>query len=425
MRSMKAVVAATALAMLALSACSTGGGTTANGQTIVNLLGPEDPSTFAPVIQAFEGTHPDMIIDYSQVPFDQLNNTIQQRLGAKDQTIDLFTVDQPRVAQLAAQGYLEDLSDLSDRARAATSSAQFEANIFRGRLWALPVWNSTQMMFVNLDALDAAGVEAPSSDPSDRWTWEKTVEAGIAAQQAGTQWAVLLEQTEFYYQLQPLMESQGGGSGVSGDGLVPDVDNQGWIDAMTWYGKTFADGLSPRGVGSFETSPLFRDGKVAFFIGGPWDIAGFADADVNWRVVPHPYFEDGHMATPTGSWSWGINPASPDKDAARQFLEFAALDPTGNLATTETQTIIPSNSQAAVSYMPRLDALAGEKSRGVADLIQYEIDNTAVPRPVTVGYIQFEEVMNRAFADIRNGADPSTRLAQASLQLEDAWKVLR
>ena len=44
---------------------------------------------------------------------------------------------------------------------------------------------------------------------------------------------------------------------------------------MTWYANTFASGLSPRGVGGFQTSPLFTDGKVALFVGGPWDIGSF------------------------------------------------------------------------------------------------------------------------------------------------------
>ena len=32
----------------------------------------------------------------------------------------------------------------------------------------------------------------------------------------------------------------------------------------------------------------------------------------------------------------------------------------------------------------------------------------------TIGYIEFETIMNQAFADIRNGADPKTALDKAS-----------
>lgn len=236
----------------------------------------------------------------------------------------------------------------------------------------------------------------------------------------------LLEQVEAYYQLQPLVESLGGGSGITGDDMLTvDVTTDGWVEAMSWYGETFESGLSPRGVGGFQTSAVFTDEKTAFFVGGPWDIGSFAtNADFNWGVAPHPYFEGGEAVTPTGSWSWGINTASGNKAAAKAFLEYAALNPEGNLLSTETQTIIPANSAAAAEYLPKLEALGGENSAGAADLISYEIDNTAVARPVSVGYVQFESLINQAISDIRNGSDAKSRLEQAQEQIESAWSQL-
>ena len=54
-----------------------------------------------------------------------------------------------------------------------------------------------------------------------------------------------------------------------------------------------------------------------------------------------------------------------------------------------------------------------------------EVENTAVARPVSVGYVQFESLINKAFGDIRNGADPAERLTQAQAQIEDAWTQLK
>ena len=415
-----------------LAGCSTSApnsvpaqGSDGSGTGTVNFLGPEDPATFAPVIKAFKAKNPDITINYSQIPFDQLNPTLQQRLGAKDETIDIYTVDQPRLSQLAAQGFLEDLSSLKDQTKAAVPDAQFSVNLYQDKLWALPVWNSTQLLFFNKTALDAAGVQYPSVDPSQRKTWEQIVSDAKAAQAAGTEFGLLLEQVEAYYQLQPLAESAGGGSGITGDDkLTVDVTNDGWKKAMKWYSDTFASGLSPRGVGGFQTSPLFTSGKVAYFVGGPWDVGNFSKTNINWGVAPMPYFEGGSKATPTGSWSWGINPASKNKAAAKKFLEFASLDPAGNLATTEASTIIPANSAATEQYLPKLEALGGDKAQGLAKLIAHENTETATPRPVTVGYIQFEEIMGKAFADIRNGSPVDERLKQAAQQITDALKQL-
>jgi multiple sugar transport system substrate-binding protein len=320
-----------------------------------------------------------------------------------------------------------DLSDLDSQAKGATSKASYDANHYNGKLWSLPMWNSTQFLFYNKAALKKANVTPPSSDPAQRWTWEQVAEAGKKAQSAsGIKYGLLLEQAEAYYQLQPLAESLGGGSGITGeDMLTPAVTTPGWNRAMTWYGQTFASGLSPRGIGGFQTGPVFSNGDVAFFVGGPWDIGVFSTAKVDWGVAPMPYFAGGKPVTPTGSWSLGINPASKQQGMARKFLEFATLDTAGNLATTEATTIIPANTAAEAQYLPKLEKLAGAKSAGVSSIVTHETAQTAVPRPASVGYIQFEEVMGKAFADIRNGADATARLQQATDQLNEAWKSIR
>ncbi|WP_423921367.1 ABC transporter substrate-binding protein [Frigoribacterium sp. 2-23] len=430
-RSLPALAALLASGLLLAGCSGTGGGATGSsegeGSGTVRFVAAEDPATFAPLIASFEKKYPKITVEYTQIPFDQYSSTMQQRLKAKDDTIDVFAVDQPNLAQIAAQGFLEDISDLSDKAKAATSAQQYGVNVYDGKLYGLPIWNSTQLMYFNKDALAKAGVTAPTADPSQRWTWEEVEKAGTQAQQAGIASGLLLEQVEAYYQLQPLAESLGGGSGITGDdGLSIDVTNAKWEKAMQWYSDTFSSGLSPRGVGGFQTSPQFSDGKVAFFVGGPWDVPTFEkSATFDWGVAPMPYFAGGKPVTPTGSWSWGVNTASKNKAAARTFLEYSGLDTAGNLATTQALTIIPANTAAEKQYLPELEKLGGTHATGVADLISHEVQETAVARPVSVGYVQFEGIMNKAFADIRNGSPVDDRLKQATSQVKDAWSQLK
>lgn len=432
MKFYRVIVAATLAG--ALAACGSGGSGGSGGSDgasqaadaagPIQFVGPEDPKTFAPVIAGFEAKNPGLKVTYTQVPFDQLNSVLQQRLAAKDDSIDVYTVDQPRVAALAARGFLTDLTALTDKVKSAALPGQYEVNVFRDKLWALPIWTSDQFLFYNTELLEKAGVQPPSSDPAKRWTWEQTVEAGKKAQEkAGAQWAVIPEQIEQFYQLQSLAESLGGGSGITGpEMLTPAITTDGWVKAMTWYHGLFANKLAPRGVGSFQTSPLFSEGKVAFFAGGPWDVGTFAAAKgLKWGVAPYPYFQGGKPVTPTGSWSWGVNPASKKQTAAQKFIEYAALDPEGNLQTTQNTTIIPSGKAAFEKYVPLLDA----KAKGVGEIMKDDAEHTAVARPRSVGYIQFEDIMTKAFADIRNGADPKARLDQATQEITTAWKQLR
>jgi ABC-type glycerol-3-phosphate transport system substrate-binding protein len=391
----------------------------------LSFMGPEAPETFVPVIEGFEALYPNISVNYEQIPFDQLATTIEQRIGSGDSSVDVYTVDQPWLAQYAAKGYLEDLSYMADEAKAAMPEAMYNVNFYNDKMYAVSIWNSTQMMFYNKDMLDAAGVEYPSADPAERWTWEEIDAASQKIIDSGAaQYGYLLEQVIAYYQFQAIAESAGGGSGIVGDDMLSlDLANDGWTKALTWYQNSFKSGHQPTGVGGFDTGPMFSDKKLAFFVGGPWDVGIFGGNDVNWGVAPHPYFEGGSEATPTGSWSWGMNPASENKAAAAEFLKYASIDADGNLKTTEALTVIPANKDAAAAYLPGLET--DDRAAGVANIMLYETQNTARTRPTTVGYVQFDSLFSAALEDIRNGTDISSRIADLTAAVDDAWMLFK
>lgn len=410
----------------ALAGCS--GGRPADGRTAVRFLGPETPETFRAVIRGFERANPGLRIDYTAVPPDQLNDVLQLRLSAKDSAIDVYAVDQPRVPALTARGFLTDLDRVAARTRAAVTPEQFAVSSWQGKLRSLPIWTSTQYLFYNADLLTAAGIALPGAAPADRWSWERTKAAGRRAMdKAGADYALVLEQTDLYYGLQPLVESLHGGSGITGkDMLTPAVTTRGWVDALEWYRTLFADGSSPRGIPSYQLSALFTSGRVPFFVGGPWNLGAFASLKgFKWGTAPQPKFADGRAVTPTDSWSWGVNPYAEHPDAALRFMEYAALTTKGSLATVEASPLIPSNRKAFDAYAADLERKAEKSTAGVATIMRYELEHTAVSRPRSIGYTQFETVMGAAFSDIRNGSAVAPRLAKATGELVSTWERLR
>ncbi|MEU8696584.1 extracellular solute-binding protein [Streptomyces sp. NPDC048680] len=415
-----------AAAAAALAGCS--GGRPADGRTAVRFLGPETPETFRAVIRGFERANPDVRIDYTPVPPDQLGDVLQLRLSAEDGAIDVYAADQPRVPALTARGFLTDLTPVADRARAAVTPEQYGVSSWQGRLRSLPVWTSTQYLFYNADLLTKAGAPLPGAAPADRWSWEQTKSVGRRTMdRAGADHALLLEQTDLYYGLQPLIESLDGGSGITGkDMLTPAVTTQGWIDALDWYRALFADGSSPRGVPSYQLSSLFTSGRVPFFVGGPWNLGAFAGLkDFAWGIAPQPRFAHGRAVTPTDSWSWGVNPYAEHPEAALRFMEYATLTTGGSLRTVEASPLIPSNREAFDRYAADLEDKATRSTAGVATIMRYELAHTAVSRPRSIGYTQFETVMGSSFSDIRNGLAVEPRLAKASGELVRTWERLR
>lgn len=412
----------------ALTGCSPPAPADRGGRRTVRFLGPEAPETFRPVIRGFERACSDLRVAYTAVPPAQLNDVLQLRLSAKDTAIDVYCVDQPRVAALTARGFLTDLTDVQEQARAAVIHEQYEVSSWKGTLRCLPVWTSTQYLFYNADLLEKAGIPRPKPDPAERWTWEQILRTGRRVMdRTGADHALLIEQTDAYYGMQPLAESLGGGSGIVGAAmLTPAVTTRGWIDAMTWYGKLFADGLSPRGVSSFQMGSLFTSGRAPFFVGGPWNLSTFAALKgFTWGTAPQPYFAGGRPVTPTDSWSWGINPYSDRQHDALRFMEYASLTAEGSSATVAVSPLIPSNRAAFERYAADLDREATRSTEGVAAIMRYELARTAVSRPRSVGYTQFETVMGSAFSDIRNGSPAAERLAKASDELVRTWERLR
>src|SRR5262245_12896875 len=78
----------------------------------IGFLSSQKPGAFDSVIAAFEKANPGIKVQSQNVPFDQLNAQIQARLGAGDTSVDVYTVDEPRVPAYAHKGFLTDLTPM-------------------------------------------------------------------------------------------------------------------------------------------------------------------------------------------------------------------------------------------------------------------------------------------------------------------------
>lgn len=397
-------------------------------QVTITFLHVQSENTYTSVIQAFEKANPGIRIREQRVPFDQLNSQVQARVGAGDDSIDLYGVDEPRVPALVKRGLLLDLSAQKSEVVEKTTPQAVAATSVGDKLYALPQWTSTQVLFFNKNLLAKAGLQPPSADPSKRLTWDVLLADAKKAQGAGAKFGFGFDQVDRYYQLQPLFESSGAGSGLIGPGLLtPDVNSPQWVKTMAWYGNLYKTGLSPRGVTPEQMPSLFLNGQLAYFLGGPWNFAAFSQASdrLKWAIASHPYFADGKPVTPTDSWAVGINPHSKHQAEALKFAMFMTLDDDGALLSTEMNPLPPANKLAFERYLQEQTKLGGNSTATYANLLRYELKNTAISRPRTIGYVSFEDVMNKAFSDVRNGADANQTLDRAQSQLKSLFSRMR
>ena len=389
----------------------------------ISLLTFNSPEQVQPLIDAYAVDHPNVTIDVQSVPFGDLNALVESRVGSGDTSLDVYLVDQPRLASFASRGMLYDLTDDVEIPDGMLLDAAVEWSMYDGRLYGLPVHTSTQLLFYNKDLLEAAGIDAPSTSPDSRLTWEEVV---VQAEAVAGEWGLLFEQGATPYQVLPLAESLGGGNGLTGDDLLtPALTTDGWLAAMTWWSDVHESGVIPRGMGFGVTAETFTAGNTPFFLAGPWQMWMVGNPDVAFEVgvAPHPYFEGGEEVTPTGSFTWGVNPASENIDAAVELVKFVSLNPVGNSAITAGDPNIPANTVSLVEYLSQEAFQAGVDAT-IAELIDFEARNTARLRPVTVGYIQYETILGAALEDIRNGLSIDDTLTNAENEMSSAFAAL-
>jgi len=378
------------------------------------------------LVDAFNKSQSSVKVVMDIVPFAGFNAAVQADLGSRDATPDVFIVDQPTTAAWAARGYLVDLTKSFPSYVAAAKGSLYPAAVsgseVDGQLYGGPIWESTQDLFYNAALLKKAGIALPSINPALRWTWQQTETAAKTVMaKTGVSCGILFEQPTEYYQLQPMIMSDGGGTGLTGSGnLTPDLETPAWNTVLTWYQGLFKAKISPN-LPSAEIDPEFADGKCAFLAGE--DVLGSAiQAKLDFGVAPLPYFAGGKAVTPNEADSIGINPFSKNQSAALKFLEFATVNAEGNELSRQVTTLPPANETAGATAFNNLSTYP--LLAGYPKLIKYDLAHTAVPRPTSIGYPQFQTQMESMLTDIIGGTSVSSALAYATTQLKAAFSQL-
>jgi len=318
--------------LLGLGACSRGG-----PETGVSLdfwaMGREGERVRA-LVAEFERSHPGIRVRVQQIPWSAAHEKLLTAY-AGDVMPDVYQLGNTWIPEFVA---LRALAPLGQRVRDSdeVSAGDFfpgilEANRIDGRLWGIPWYVDTRLLFYRKDLLARAGYTAmPASWPE----WEGLMQALVETGPEGAH-AILLPLDDW---TPPVVFAMQLGAGLLrdearyGDFLAP-----AFARAFGLYLDLFDRGWAP-GPGTMNRADLYQAfgrGEVAMAITGPWNIAGFAErlppaTQGLWETAPLPApHAPGPGLSTAGGASLVVSRASEHPEAAWQLVEY--------LSTTDSQ----------------------------------------------------------------------------------------
>jgi alpha-1,4-digalacturonate transport system substrate-binding protein len=189
-----------------------------------------------------------------------------------------------------------------------------------GDVISLPMDITANGLFVNLDLLEAHGVDYPELG-EDVWTWTEfetemlklkdqdgVVAPGIFDHQAH-RFMPLIYQAGITIWDTPYTESN--------------LTSQEAVDVVQMLMDFYAEGFLPRDAYVTKNSAqLFRTGQYGFHLSGNWNVSGYQDLTFDWTVVPMP--QGANRATILGGKSLAAFDGSGMEEEAKAFIEWMA-----------------------------------------------------------------------------------------------------
>lgn len=277
-----------------------------------------------------------------RVPGDQLIAKVLQ-MGSSRTLPDLLMLDNPNVQQVADSGALAPLEQYGISADGLTPAVA-DLGMYDGTLYGIAPTVNTIALFYNVDMLEEAGVEPPS-------TWDElrsAAEALTTEDHYGFAFSAIASY-EGTWQFMPFMWSNGGDE--------TDLDSEGVLGAAQLWSDFVADGLTSRSVvnwGQGDVIDQFKAGNAAMVVNGPWNIAGLeaGTPDLNWDVVTIPVPTAGaESVAPLGGEVWTV-PITGDEEKQAKAAELLKMfvAPENQLYMAGKRSTIPGGVEAATQF---------------------------------------------------------------------------
>jgi multiple sugar transport system substrate-binding protein len=277
------------------------------------------------LLRDFEKTHPGIRVVAQQMPLTAAHEKLLTAF-AGDALPDIGQLGNTWIPELATLGALEPLQAYVDASNLVRQDDYFagiwDTNVVGGRLYGVPWYVDTRLLFYRSDLLARAGFAAPPRN----WDEWKSALAAVKANAGPGKYAIFLPLNEF----EPLLNL----AAEEPDPFLRDDDSRGNFEspgfrrAFDFYVSMFRNGWAPP-MGNQEISNVwdeFARGFFAFYITGPWNVGEFRrrlppGMQDKWATAPLPG-PDGPGAAIAGGSSLVMFESSRHKREVWQLIEF-------------------------------------------------------------------------------------------------------
>jgi len=251
--------------------------------------GPDKPAIEG-LVKRFNDTNPDIKVEFSIVPFAELNQLLVTQASA-GQAPDLARVTEPyRFFQYAL--------DLRPHLKNAGFAKEFLDEPMKvvlgqkGEVYGIPHDLTMNGPLINVSLFKKAGVDLPKGE---RVTWEEWMDAAAKVKKAtGVPYAAAVDRSG--HRLDGFIQSYGGGF-FTADGKDVRITSPETRKAIESFVKFHKDGTMPLdiwagGTGYVGANQQFVNSQLVFYLSGNWQVAQFNETVGNkfeWKAVLNGY----------------------------------------------------------------------------------------------------------------------------------------
>ena len=309
------------------------------GKTIIHFVTwkPNIPEAWEDILGLFESEHPDIQVVREVGPHSStaFHDLLTQKLKNRSDDVDVFLMDVIWPPEFGAAGWAMPLDDLFTAGeRKKFMDGTVLANIYEGKVYGVPLFIDSGILYYRKDLLDKHGIKLPQ-------TWEEMVE------KAGVIVALEAEEENYIYGFSGQFKQYEGlvcdmqEYILSNKGMIldPDTGKSGLadppaIEAVAFVRDKIIGKAAPMGVLTYqepESLDLFIQGKAVFHRNWPyaWEVSNNPESSKiagKVGIARLPHFNGGKSHSTLGGWQVGISSYTKNRDAAWEFVKFLSSE---------------------------------------------------------------------------------------------------